>query len=425
MKAQEMNSGKVAPAGPWWKEVTPTQWKTLFATWGGWCLDVFDYMLLLLVLGEIAKTFRVNLVAMGTVITATLICRLLGGVLFGTWGDRVGRKLPLMASILTYSVFSSLSGLAPTFVWFFVFRILFGLGMGGEWAAGTPLAMESWPQRSRGIASGLLQGGYPCGYFLATLVYYLIFPIWGWRVLFLVGFLPALLILYIRSGVQESPVFEARRASLEKAGKSEGLSLVRLLRADMFGTTTHACLVMAAAMLSQFCLASLWPTFLTNELKLTIGQKTQFIMLLNVGSLLGYWSCGALSERMGRRAALSLFALLGALIIPLYSLNSNPSLVMLGGTLEGFFGVGFWGVIPAYLAERFPTAVRGVGPGTAFHVGAAIGSFGPTIQALLVQKVGYTMGQSIAFGAAVALVLLAVFIFLGPESRGRELTAEG
>src|ERR1700690_1264626 len=143
---------------PWWREPTRDQWRTLFATWAGWCLDVFDFFLLILVLGDVAKTFNVNLVAMGTVLTGTLICRLFGGIVFGTWGDRVGRKLPLMVSIATYAVFSALSGVMPTFFWFFVCRLLFGFGMGGEWAAGTPLAMESWPRRSRGIASGILQG---------------------------------------------------------------------------------------------------------------------------------------------------------------------------------------------------------------------------------------------------------------------------
>ncbi|HCV25072.1 MAG TPA: hypothetical protein DGN59_16565 [Candidatus Latescibacteria bacterium] len=409
---------------PWWKEVTPDQWRTLAVTWGGWVLDIFDYFLLVLVLEEVAKTFQVSLVAMGTVITGTLVCRLFGGVLFGTMGDRIGRKAPLMISILTFSVFSAASGLAPTFFWFFVFRLLFGLGMGGEWAAGTPLLMETWPQRSRGIASGLLQGGYPCGYFLATIVYFLVFPLWGWRALFLIGFLPALMLVYMRTGIKESPVFEARRASLEKKGISDGLSVVQLFKGDMLGTSIHACLVMSGAMLSQFCLASLWPTFLTNELHLTVGQKTQFLVLLNAGSLVGYWCSGALSERIGRRAALSLFALLGAVFVPLYTLNGNPSLVMLGGILEGFFSVGFWGVIPAYLTERFPTAVRGVGPGTSFSVGAAIGSFGPTVQTLLVQQAGITLGQSIAAGTAFALVLVSVAVFLGPEYKGREFTVE-
>jgi len=401
---------------PWWKEPTRDQWKTLIATWAGWCLDVFDYFLLILVLGEISKTFGVSLIAMGTVITGTLICRLFGGVIFGTWGDRVGRKLPLMISILTFSIFSALSGLAPNFKWFFILRLCFGLGMGGEWAAGTPLAMESWPQRSRGVASGILQGGYPCGYFLATVTYFFIFPIWGWRALFLVGFLPALLLLYIRSGVKESPVFEARRQALAQAGKKEtGISVVRLLKPDMLGTSLHAFLVMIGAMLSQFCLASLWPTYLIRELHLTIGQRTQFLILLNLGSLVGYWCAGALSEKTGRRVALS---------ISLYSLTHSYYLVMLGGTLEGFFAVGFWGVIPAYLAERFPTSVRGVGPGTSFSVGAAFGSFGPTVQTLLVQKAGFTLGQSIALGTVSALIIVAVVVFLGPEPRGRDFTAE-
>jgi MFS transporter, SHS family, lactate transporter len=410
---------------PWWNEPTRDQWRTLFATWAGWCLDVFDFFLLILVLGDVAKTFDVNLVAMGTVLTGTLICRLFGGIVFGTWGDRVGRKLSLMVSIATYAVFSALSGVMPTFFWFFVCRLLVGFGMGGEWAAGTPLAMESWPQRSRGIASGILQGGYPCGYFLATIAFFVIYPLWGWRVLFVLGVVPALLLLYIRTKVKESPVFLARRAMLEKAGTPEkGISIVRLFKPDMIWTSMHAFVVMIGAMLSQFCLSALWPTYLTNELHLTIGQRTVFIVLLNVGSLIGYWSAGAVSEYTGRRIALSIFALAGALLMPLYCLTSDFTLVMIGGTLEGFFAVGFWGIIPAYLSERFPTSVRGVGPGSSFSVGAAVGSFGPTVQTLLVQNAGFSLGQAIALGATSSLVIVAVMVFLGPEPKGRAFTAE-
>jgi MFS transporter, SHS family, lactate transporter len=408
----------------WWKEPTRDQWRTLLATWAGWCLDVFDFFLLILVLGDVAKAYDVSLVAMGTVLTGTLICRLFGGVVFGTWGDRVGRKLPLMVSIATFAVFSALSGVMPTFAWFFVCRLLFGFGMGGEWAAGTPLAMESWPQRSRGVASGILQGGYPCGYFLATIAYFVVYPLWGWRVLFVLGFLPALLLLYIRTSVKESPVFEARRAALAQAGKTEqGISFLRLFKPDMIWTSMHAFLVMIGAMLSQFCLSALWPTYLSNELHLTIGQRTLFLVLLNVGSLVGYWSAGALSELVGRRLALAGFALAGALLIPLYSLSSDFTLVMIGGTLEGFFAVGFWGVIPAYLAERFPTSVRGVGPGASFSVGAAVGSFGPTAQTLLVQQAGFSLGQAIALGSVASLVIVAVFVLFGPESKGVAFTA--
>lgn len=410
---------------PWWKEPTRDQWRTLLASWGGWCLDLFDFSLLVLVLSDVAKTYDVSLVAMGTVLTGTLICRVFGGVLFGTWGDRVGRKIPLMVSIAAYAVFSALSGVMPTFGWFFVCRLLFGFGMGGEWAAGTPLAMESWPKRSRGIASAILQSGYPCGYFLATISYFVIYPLWGWRVLFVFGVLPALLVFYILKNVKESPVFEARRAVLKGAGKTEkGMSVVRLFKPDIIWTSLHAFLVMTCAMLSNFCMAYLWPTYLTTELHVTIGQKTLFIVLLNAGSLVGYMCSGALSEITGRRIALSTFALAGVLMIPLYCLTSDYTLLMIGGILEGFFAVGLWGVIPAYLAERFPTSVRGVGPGASFSVGAAIGSFGPTVQTLLVQRAGISVGQAIAVGMAVTLVFLAVCIFLGPEPKGREFTPD-
>jgi SHS family lactate transporter-like MFS transporter len=415
-----------AKAGePWWKEPTRDQWRTLLATWAGWCLDVFDFFLLILVLSDVAKTFDVSLVAMGTVLTGTLLCRLLGGIVFGTWGDRVGRRLPLMVSIATFAIFSALSGVMPDFFWFFVCRLLFGFGMGGEWAAGTSLAMESWPARSRGIASGILQGGYPCGYFLATIAYFVIYPLWGWRVLFVLGLLPALLLFYIRSKVKESPVFLERQAAMAKAGTPEkGISFLRLFKPDLLGTTLHAFVLMIGAMLSQFCLSALWPTYLTKELNLTIGQRTVFLILLNVGSLVGYWCAGALSEKIGRRMALALFALAGILVVPLYSMSTDFTLVMIGGMLMGFFAVGFWGVIPAYLAERFPTSVRGVGPGASFSVGAGIGSFGPTLQTLLVQNGGFTLGQAIAMGTGASLIIVAVLVFLGPESKGRVFTVD-
>lgn len=410
---------------PWWKEPTRDQWITLTTAWAGWCLDMFDYFLMILVLGDIAKAFDVNLVTLGTVIFGTLICRLIGGVLFGTWGDRVGRKLPLMVSIAVFTIFSGASGLAPTFVWFFAFRLLFGFGMGGEWAAGTPLAMESWPQRSRGIASGLLQGGYPCGYFLATVAYYLVYPLWGWRVLFLIGVLPAALLFIIRFWVKESPVFEERQAALKAAGKKDtSISVIRLFERDKIGTTIHVFVLMSFCGLSQYSMATLWPTYLTNELHVTIGEKTLFLIMLNVGSLLGYWAAGAFSELVGRRIALSVFAVLGTLVIPLYCMSSDFTLVLIGGTLEGFFAVGYWGVIPAYLSERFPTSVRGVGPGAALSVNGAIGATAPTIQALMIQDGGFSIGHSIGLSMGVSLVLVAVLVFLGPEPKGRAFTAD-
>lgn len=409
---------------PWWKEPTRDQWQALIATWGGWCLDVFDYFLLALTLTEVTKTFGVSLVAIGTVLTGTLICRLIGGVIFGTWGDRVGRKLPLMISILTFSVFSALSGMAPTFKWFFICRLCFGLGMGGEWSAGTSLAMESWPRRSRGVASGFLQGGYPCGYFLATVTYYVIFPRWGWRVLFLVGFLPALLLIFIRSGVKESPVFQERQETLRKTGQKDSISIAGLFKPGMLRNTLHACLLMTAAQTSAFCMSLLWPTYLTRELHLTIGQRTQFLMLLNVCCILGYWTSGALSEKIGRRVAIVCFGLVAAAVIPLYSLTHSYNLAMLGAALAGYFAVGLWGVIPAYLSERFPTSMRAVGVATAFGVGAGVGSFGPYIQTLLVQRAGFSLGQAIALATASCLVALSFFAFIGPEPRGRVFSGD-
>lgn len=404
---------------PWWSEVQPEQWRTLLASWAGWVLDAFDFTLVLLVLGDIAKAFGVGLVAMGIVLTGTLIGRLFGGILSGVWADRVGRRTPLMISILAYSLFELLSGFAPTYIVFLIFRFLFGIGMGGEWAAGTSLAMESWPKRSRGIASGFLQGGWPVGYLLATIVYGIVFPVWGWRALFFIGAAPALLVLFIRSRVKESPVWLESHRQLQREGRRPGLSLLRLFHRDTMATTLHASAVMGAMLFSYAAISSFWPTFLSSTLHLSVSDKTLFLILLNLGSLAGYWTAGWISERAGRRPTLVGFALLSACFIPLYVLTTVRTLVMIGGILMGAIGIGLWGVVPAYLTERFPTSIRGVGPSTAFHIGAVLGSFTPTLQALLVRN-GLTLAHSMGVTILAAALILAALVFFGPEPRGRE-----
>lgn len=409
----------------WWNDVEPDQWKTLAGTWTGWVLDAFDFTLLLLVLADIGKTFGVSLVAMGTVVTGTLFCRLFGGLLFGMWADRAGRLLPLMVSIASFSFFSLLTALAPNFALFFLVRLLFGIGMGGEWAAGTPLAMENWPRQHRGIASGILQGGWPVGYLLATLVYFVVFPLWGWRALFIVGAFPALLVLFIRRKMPESPVYLERQEQLRQrdATLTDRFSLVRLFQPDLVRTTIHAFVVMGAMMFTYYALNTFWPTFLGSAMHLGVGGKTLFLVCLNASSLVGYWVAGWLSERFGRRPTLIGYALLAIASLPLFSLATTAWVVLIGGILVGALGVGLWGVIPAYLSERFPTSARAAGSGTAYHVGAAVGSFAATVVALI-HTAGPTLGQAIAIGGAIALAAVAISAGVGPEPKGREFVAD-
>lgn len=407
----------------WWSDIRPYQWRTLTASWVGWVLDAFDFTFTLLVLGSIGKTFGVSLAAMGLVVTATLFCRFIGGILVGTWADRVGRRLPMMMSIIAFSIFEFLSGFAPTYTIFLVLRMLFGMGMGGEWAAGTPLLMESWPQESRGHASGILQSGWPTGYLLATLIYFVVFPIWGWRALFFIGVLPALLVLFIRSRVSESPVWRARREILQQEGKKDSVSLPQLFRREQIGATLHASLCLGVMMFSYYALNSYWPTFLTNTLGLSVGQKTFFLVLMNLASIVGLWGAGALSQRIGRRMTIVIFSFLGLLFVPLYCLTLNHTWVLIGGILEGILSVGMFGVAPAYLSERFPTAIRGAGTSFGYHAGAAIGSFAPTVEALLQVK-GLPLSQSMAIGAAVALVCSTILVFFGPETKSGEFAPE-
>src|SRR5215510_2510816 len=226
---------------PWYRQVNREQWKAFWATFLGWVLDGFDFTILTFIVADIQRSFTVDSALAGALGTVTMLTRLVGGVAAGTAADRWGRKGPLMVSILWFSIFACLSGFSTSYTMLFAFRALFGIGMGGEWAAGMPLALEHWPAHLRGRASGMLQSGYSWGFVLSSFAFRYIYPIFsgnpnlGWRVMFWIGILPALLLLWIRSGVSESPIWLERQRHLKTAKKKDGVSLVRILKPDMLG----------------------------------------------------------------------------------------------------------------------------------------------------------------------------------------------
>ena len=408
---------------PWYRQVSPQQWKTFLTTFTAWTLDSFDFTILTFVLIDIQQSFSVNRALAGLLGTVTLLFRVVGGIGAGTLADRFGRKGPILFSIAWYTVFALLSGMSTSYVMLFAFRGLFGIGMGGMWAAGMPLALEHWPDKLRGIASGILQGGYSAGFLLSSLVYQLGYPLisdrpeWAWRLMLWSGVIPGTMIFFLMRRVPESPVWLARKAAIEARGETMGVSLTRLFRPDLLWVTVHTSLLMGG-FVSMYQSTTFWyPTLLTQ-----LQQKPlAFLLLLNAGGLIGSAALGALSEPWGgRRGAATLGVVLGLAACPVYLFASTTWGLLLGAWLIGFLASGAWGIVPGYLSERFPTEVRGVGTGLAYHVGVGIGSYAPYLIGAL-QDGGTDLRTAMLMCIMSAGAAVLVLLWVGPETRGRSL----
>jgi len=396
-----------APVGPWWREPTRPQWISFLAAWAGWVLDGFDFTIFLLAMPAIAREFGVTWVATAGSITLTLLFRLGGGVVAGWAADRWGRKLPLMISIVWFALCDGAVAFAPTFGWVLVFRTLFGFGMGAEWTSGATLAMENWPARSRGIASGVLQGSWAIGYILAALASAAIVPQHGWRPLFVVAALPALLVLPIRIWVPESPDWKAGRAASPRTSARD------LLAPGVLGKLVWACLLWAASFGIYYGLTGLWPALLTSELRLPPAEVARLVILFNLGMMVGAIAWGSLAARKGVVLALTvpIVALLPAL--PLY-VGAVPGALAVGALLAGATGAGISGVTPLLLTSLFPASVRARAVGIVYHVGALLAAGTPTLVAALAaggRPLSLAMGGVVAGSALLTLAIL----FLRPR----------
>lgn len=410
---------------PWYRQVNREQWKAFNASFLGWVLDGFDFTIITFILIDIQKSFTVDATLAGALGTVTMVTRLFGGIIAGTAADRWGRKGPLMVSIVWFSLFSLLSGFSTSYAMLFAFRALFGIGMGGEWAAAMPLAMEHWPRHLRGIASGILQGGFSWGFLLSSFAFQYLYPIFsetpglGWRAMFWIGVLPALLVLWIRKGVKESPVWLERQKHLKAEQKTDGISIIRIFKPDLLWTTAQTSILMGAFIFSYHSVSFWYPTYL-RESGLT---PFWYMVSLNLGGALGAILWGQLSEtRLGRRGSVAVASAIGVTVIPLYLLTTQPSLRAIGAFLMGLSIAGMWGAIPTYLSERFPTAARGVGPSFAYHAGAGIGSITPTLIGRFKDQ-GIALNHAMAAFILIASILAIGIMFLGPETRGREFKA--
>jgi SHS family lactate transporter-like MFS transporter len=383
------------------------------ASFLGWMLDEFDFFVLVFVLPAVAREFHRSVADVAFTLTATLAMRPIGAFIFGWLADRYGRRTPLMIDLIFYSVMEIASGLAPSYRWFLALRALYGIGMGGEWGVGAALAMESVPARWRGLLSGFLQEGYAVGYLLAAAAYFLIFPRFGWRPMFFLGGLPALLTLYIRAKVPESTVWERSRPAPGVIWRTVRKNFRRFL---------YLVALMTMMSLISHGTQDLYPTFLEKGRGLEPRVVATIAIIYNVGALVGGLACGWLSDHLGRRRAMVAAALAGVAIVPLWVYPQSLVWLTVGAFLMQFMVQGVFGVVPAHLAEMSPAEARGVFAGMTYQLGVLFASGAAYIEALIAQRMSY--GAALALVATVVLLGDALIIALGSERKGSPLQAE-
>lgn len=387
---------------PWWKEPTRKQWAAFTAAWVGWVLDAFDFTIYIVVAAHMIKEFGVTPTAIAGSVTLTLLVRLLGGFAAGWMADRWGRRLPLMLSLVWFAVFDAAIFFAPDFTWVLVFRTLFGFGMGAEWTAGTALAMESLPPRSRKFASGLLQAGWPVGFLLASAVAIFVVPAFGWRAMFLIAALPALLVIPIRMMIPDEEGLKSETKAVSKGALAD-LNAPGVRKMLILGS-----LVMALGFIVYYGMVT---THLGLYLGagLTIEDGWHGQIWFNVGMLIGVVCAGWIAGRYGVIAALVIPALLMVPALPLF-VGSVPSAMPIGAFLGGALGVGYSGVTPVLTTSLFPAHVRARAIGIVYHVGALLAAFVPTLIPWLVETTGMSLPDTVMLVVGTGLVAMAAAV---------------
>jgi SHS family lactate transporter-like MFS transporter len=415
----------VSPATiPWWKEPTREQWQAWVAAWLGWTLDAFDFTVFLLIMLPISKEFGVPLTNVAFILTVTLWMRLIGAVASGWLADRVGRKLPLMISILGYSLCNFIAGFSPTLLFLFVFRALLGIFMGAEWPAGAALAMESWPVRSRGFMSGVLQGSWGIGFALSSLIYGLFYNSIGWRGMLFIGVLPALAVLYVRRYVKEPEVWVENRRQQRAQQREVRAPLIRIFQRGMLGNTLTACWWMASNFVLYYSLTALFATHLQKDLHLSPGLvATPFLLFNLVGFFaMGFW--GWVGDHLGRRWAMIIPAAIAVPLAPVYLLQTNFTWIAVGFIVQGAFGGALYSQLPSYLSERFPTEVRATASAFCYHQGAIFGGFVPLVLTFFAEHFHLGLVIPMLVGTVAAAVSVVIALLVSPETKGKVLEAQ-
>jgi SHS family lactate transporter-like MFS transporter len=420
-----MAAAETIRAVPWWKEPTKDQWYAFVAAWLGWTLDAFDFTIFLLIMVPIAEEFKVPLTDVTIVFTLTLWMRLVGATASGWMADRLGRKTPLMISIAWYSVCNFIAGFSPTFLFLLFFRALLGFGMGAEWPAGASLAMETWPIRSRGFMSGVLQGSWGLGFLLSSAVYGLFFKYIGWRGMLWVGILPALALVYIRFFVKEPAVWLENR-KLQRTQKREvRVPLLTIFKRGVLLNTVTTCWFQAAGFVTYYSINALFATHLQKDLGLSPGLIATPLVFANLLVFLASSGWGWVSDRLGRRPAMIIPALCAIPLVPIYLFSGNFTLVVIAFVAQGIFaGGGMYGQVPSYLTERFPTEIRGTATGFCYHVGAIPGAMVPPILTSCAVYFGTGLALPMLIGTMFGLTNFILSVVFGPETKGTEMVPD-
>jgi MFS transporter, SHS family, lactate transporter len=384
----------------------------VIAGFSGWLFDAFDFFLVTFCLTSIARDFHKTDAQIALVITMTLAFRPVGGFVFGLMADRYGRRLPLMINISVFAVAEILTGLAPNYTVLLIVRALFGIVMGGNWGVGASLAMEGAPVGKRGMLSGLLQEGYAAGNVLAALCYFFLFGRVGWRPLFFVGSLPAiLLVLFIRFRVKESAVWQKRSKRKQTWGE-QGREIFSHWKLFLYLLA-----FMTMMLFASHGTQDMYPTFLQRQWHFSPARRSAITASAGMGAILGGIIVGHFSDRWGRRRAIITSFILGALIIPVWAYAPNQLWLIVGAFLMQFMVQGAWGVIPAHLAELSPDSVRALLPGFAYQSAGVIASSVVYIEAVYAQKTSYA--TAMALTAISVFVLASIMAAIGPERRGQ------
>ncbi len=398
------------------RALSPQQRNTLVASYLGWTLDAFDFFILVFVLKHIAEEFHTDVPAVSAAIFLTLAMRAVGALIFGLAADRFGRRVTLMADVLLYSIFEFLTGFSTGLTMFLILRALYGIAMGGEWGVGASLVMETVPEESRGIVSGILQAGYPSGYLLASIVFFLLFPVIGWRGMFFVGALPALLVLYIRRNVEESPAFIER----QRKGRRPFLTILR----ENIPLFIWSVLLMTAFNFLSHGTQDIYPTFMETQRGYDSYTTGAIAIVYNIGAMCGGLFFGALSQRIGRKKAIVIASLLAIPVAPLWVYAPGPVLLALGAFLMQFFVQGAWGIVPVHLNELSPDEVRGTFPGFAYQLGNLLASGNATMQAGLAAHWNGDYATALLVVAAVVAAVVALLAGFGYEKKNVRFGAE-
>jgi SHS family lactate transporter-like MFS transporter len=407
----------------WWREPTKDQWFAWIAAYLGWLLDAFDFTIFSFIMAPIAEDFGVSVTAVAAVLALTIWMRFTGAIASGWLADRIGRKTPLMLSILWYSICNFIAGFSPNLTFLLVARAALGIGMGAEWPVGASLAMESWPARSRGLMGSFLQGAFSLGFALASAAYGLLFDVIGWRGLLWLGILPAVLCVFIRFYVKEPAVWLENRKRQQEQKQEVRAPLLVIFKPALLRNTMTACAYAAGGLVVFYAINGLFATWLQTDFKLTAAAVATPVFLANLLRILPIW--GWIADRYGRRRAILIETLIGCFVAPAYLLTNDVNWVVVGFVIQsGFFPDAGVALAPCYLTERFPTEVRTTAAAFCYHFGAVIAGFVVPVASYFAveQHMGFAMPMLIGILAGSVAVILA--LLASPETKGKVFVAK-